>query len=129
MLFFVWIGISIFFASKIGPLTEEEEFIPKDHPAIIGWTIFKENFTEEVAVSKHVDIYLYWGLEDIDRTGENAWDPAFIGEIQFDNDFNPAALTSQNYMTEICQTLRTSELVSKEEPNEDELFWCWPEDF
>jgi hypothetical protein len=30
---------------------------------------------------------------------------------------------------EFCETLQNSELVSKDEPNEDELFWCWPESF
>jgi hypothetical protein len=80
--------IACFYASKIGPLTEEEEFIPKYHPNIRAWTIFKENFTEEVEESNHIEINLYWGLKDINREGDNPWDPKFIGKIVFDEEFN-----------------------------------------
>lgn len=45
-LFVIWLAIACIFASKIGPLTEEEEFIPKYHPNVRVWTIFRENFTK-----------------------------------------------------------------------------------
>ena len=103
--------------------------IPKDHPALQGWTIFKENFTEEVTVSRHVEVSLYWGLDSIDKDGVNPWIPEFAGKILFDEQFNPASITSQNYLIEFCDVLRKSSLVSKDEPNESELLWCWPDDF
>ena len=30
--FLAWTIVAAIFASKIGPLTEEEEFLPSDHP-------------------------------------------------------------------------------------------------
>lgn len=39
-----------------------------------------------------IKIQLIWGLKDIDREGDNAWDPVFVGKLQFDDDFNPATV-------------------------------------
>lgn len=72
----------------MGPLTEPEEFIPKYHPAIKGWTIMSENFTDQVEKSQMVNLDLVWGLDDIDRTGDNAWDPEFVGKVIFDDAFS-----------------------------------------
>ena len=69
--FFIWLCFAGFFASKIGPLTEEEEFIPKYHPNVRVWTIFGENFTRQEERSNHVEIYLAWGTKGIDREGDN----------------------------------------------------------
>jgi len=44
-IFVIWISQACLYASQMGPLTEPEEFIPKYHPAIKGWTIMSENFT------------------------------------------------------------------------------------
>ena len=87
-LFIVWIGFASAFASQIGPLTEEEEFIPKYHPNVRVWTIFGENFTRENERSENVEINLVWGTQDINREGENMWDPEFIGQIVFNEEFD-----------------------------------------
>jgi hypothetical protein len=29
-------------------------------------------------------VTIFWGAGVIDRTGENQWDPVFIGELSFD---------------------------------------------
>lgn len=39
-----------------------------------------------------IELRLVWGLDDIDRTGDNRWDPVFVGELLFDNEFNPATV-------------------------------------
>lgn len=88
----IWIGLACYFAGKIGPLTEPEEFIPKDHPSIRGYTIMSDNFTKQVEKSEMISTKLIWGLKDIDRTGDNAWDPVFVGKLIFDDDLNPATV-------------------------------------
>lgn len=35
LIFTVWLVISIIIAVDIGPLTEEEEFLPSDHPYMV----------------------------------------------------------------------------------------------
>lgn len=47
-----------------------------------------ENFTEQVVESEMIDLKLIWGLSDIDRTGDNAWDPEFVGKLIFDDEFD-----------------------------------------
>jgi len=47
-----------------------------------------ENFTDQVEESQMIKVDLVWGLDDIDRTGDNAWDPEFVGKIIFDDTFS-----------------------------------------
>lgn len=51
-----------------------------------------ENFTEVEEKSDMIDLKLIWGLSDIDRTGENAWDPSFVGKLIFDDEFDPTSV-------------------------------------
>jgi len=41
----IWFVFALNKASKLGPLTEEEELIPADHPIMIPIRILKDNFT------------------------------------------------------------------------------------
>jgi hypothetical protein len=93
-IFVIWISQACLYASQMGPLTEPEEFIPKYHPAIKGWTIMSENFTSQEERSEKIELQLVWGLKDIDRTGENRWNPEFVGKLIFDDEFNPATVES-----------------------------------
>ena len=43
---FVWFVCALNKARKIGPVTKEEEFIPKDHPIMIPINILNDNFTQ-----------------------------------------------------------------------------------
>lgn len=36
----------------------------------------------------YVDVTIFWGTKDIDREGENQWDPDFIGDLQWDEKFD-----------------------------------------
>lgn len=47
-----------------------------------------ENFTDQVEKSQMINLDLVWGLDDIDRTGDNAWDPEFVGKVIFDDAFS-----------------------------------------
>ena len=41
----IWFVFALNKASKLGPLTEEEELIPGDHPVMIPIRVLKDNFT------------------------------------------------------------------------------------
>ena len=86
-----------------------------------------DNFTEQYEESEMIRLKLVWGLDDIDRTGENAWDPEYVGKVIFDDQFNIATVENQEFLLTICQQIRNLKLVSLDEPNDE--FWCWPEKF
>lgn len=41
-----------------------------------------------------VHVKLYFGISHIDRTGDNMWDSEFVGNVQFDTNFNMATVKS-----------------------------------
>ena len=46
---------------------------------------------------------IYWGMKDIDRTGESQWDPSFVGEPIFDPTFDITTREAQVYFLELCE--------------------------
>lgn len=42
----IWFIFAVNRARQLGPLTEEEEFIPKEHPIMIPLNILNDNFTQ-----------------------------------------------------------------------------------
>lgn len=74
------------YASKIGPLSSEEEFLPSDHPIIDAMLTFQNEFTgggNDVLV-----VNMFWGVKDLDRSQGNHWDTEYIGEAEMDPDFD-----------------------------------------
>jgi len=49
---------------------------------------------------------LVWGAKEINREGENMWDPEFIGEIVYNPQFDFTKIQSQNYLMKMCEILR-----------------------
>ena len=45
------------------------------------------------------------GAQDIDRTGENQWNATFIGELQYDDNFDMAEPESQQFLYDLCQSV------------------------
>ena len=43
-------------------------------------------------------VTIFWGAGEIDRTGENQWDPVFIGDLAFDQSFEMANQESQEFL-------------------------------
>lgn len=62
-----------------------------------------DNFTEQYEESEMIRLKLVWGLDDIDRTGDNAWDPEYVGKVIFDDQFNIATVENQEFLLTICQ--------------------------
>lgn len=59
-----WFLFALSKAAQLGPQTEEEEFIPKDHPIMIPLNILNDNFT--TAEEANMKVYFYFGIKDID---------------------------------------------------------------
>ena len=72
----------------MGPQTEQEDFLKKNHPLQVLVNTLGEVY--EFTTEALPDVYIYWGVDEIDRTGENQWDSKFIGVLGYDDKFNPA---------------------------------------
>ena len=88
---------------------------------MVVYTRILNNFTSaEGAKSK---VHLYWGLSDIDRTGESQWDPVFIGAPVWDKQLDPTTINSQNFMIRLCNELDKQDYISFDSME------CWMQDF
>lgn len=77
-------------ASGIGPLTKQEDYLPRDHPVIITQTLVEENFSSTSSLKEAIVIKLNWGVEGLNRENVGLWDPEDLGEIIWDDSFTVA---------------------------------------
>lgn len=77
----VWFIVACYFTSRMGPQTEQPNFLSDDNPVWKPVAILSSEFPQDA--ERYSDVTIYWGVGDIDRTGEKLWDPDFIGEISF----------------------------------------------
>ena len=63
----------------MGPQTEQPEFISEENPILKPFFVMNEEFP--ASGDSYADVTIFWATKDIDREGENQWDPEFIGEI------------------------------------------------
>lgn len=87
--FLCWLVFSGITASKMESLTEEESFVDEWNPLMRPFTIQKKEFSKRDGQLSSVDFF--FGVVDIDRTGDSLWDPTFVGKPIFDPLFNIAS--------------------------------------
>ncbi len=80
--FVVIIGVQIGFASQLSPLSRSEEYVDDSHEIMEINNVQIQNFESGGILNMNIDIY--WGAEDIDKSGTSMWDPADIGTAIFD---------------------------------------------
>jgi hypothetical protein len=68
-------------------------------------------------------VTLFWGVGEIDRTGDSQWDPDFIGQIQKSQNFDISTMESQNFLVDMCADFKTLAFVVTNSAS------CWPLDF
>ena len=81
--FLIWGIIASFYASKIGPLTEPEEFIPKDHQINVIQNKLKDQFDGQG--NDGLIVTLFWGVKGLDGAGGSQWDSSNIGKATLDD--------------------------------------------
>ena len=88
----------------LGPLTKQEEWIPKSHWYQRTFDIIEEDYhVGDSSVGLFVD--LMWGLKDVDRSGNNRWTASDVGTLEYDDDFNLAPTANQQRLSDICAQL------------------------
>ena len=92
VLFLIGVG-AIVVASFIGPLTENEEMLPADHPILVAQNIITDEFRSLANQEDAFLVDIVWGVEDLDRSNVDTWDPESLGELIWDEKFDitPAA--------------------------------------
>lgn len=88
----IWFVIATEQALLIGPQTKPEEFVDPESEIMISYTIMINDFDASENNKKSVN--LFWGVKGIDRTGENQWDPIFVGVPEWDTSFDPVNVKS-----------------------------------
>ena len=121
MIFTIWVVFASFKAFQIGPLTEAEKFVDDDHPIMLPFMTINNQFPANVESYKKV--HYYFGVKDIDRTGESMWDAVFIGEPIMDNQFDMSSVESQTYLQSFCQDLSSADFIVEGSAD------CWYTDF
>ena len=85
VLFMIWTVISAIFASRLTPLSKEEEFLPADHQLSLITELVEDNYNGGL-INLAIDIY--WGVKGINKDETNRWDPVYIGEVIWDDEFD-----------------------------------------
>lgn len=119
--FFIWAIIAGVYASKIGPLTEAEEFLPKNHQLKVTSNILSDEFDGQGDDGLIVNIF--WGVKDIDKQGGSQWDSFHIGKAILDEQFDLSSEEAQSTMLTFCADLKKQDFVRNGNVN------CWIEKF
>ena len=76
ILFLSFIGVAaIIVAFQIGPLTEEGEMLPKDHPLVKTRKLISDQFSTTSSQKDAFVVKMVWGIKDLDRSNVGLWDP------------------------------------------------------
>jgi predicted RND superfamily exporter protein len=86
VIFLIWTIFAIVKASKMGPLTKEEEFLPSDHPIMQSTVIITEKFPGGGATA--LNMVIHFGVKNIDKKGTSRWDAHDVGKAVFDINFD-----------------------------------------
>ena len=110
----------------MGPLTEQEEWIPEDNEVMMLSKEIDDNFSRSVGdVKKGLLVNINWGVKDLDRDGVGTWDPEDVGKLIWDDSFTMTPEANQRSILDLCNKLKTDSSDLVKEPNEVE---CWIDD-
>jgi hypothetical protein len=98
-----WSIVSIVLATKLGPLTEEESFLPSDHWAEYAMKIVFYGYFSG-AEDLTIEIDLFWGVKSLDKGGIKQWDTKDRGDIKWwsEEQFDPSSEEAQQSLYDFC---------------------------
>lgn len=103
LVFMIWTITAAIFASKLTPLSKEEEFLPPDHQLTKISEIVEENYSGGII---NLGIDIYWGVEGIDKSDVGRWSPENIGEVIWDEKFDLTPIENQQNVMDFCEDLK-----------------------
>lgn len=93
-LFFLGIA-GIIVASYIGPLTENQAMLPKDHHLMVKSTLSSQTFSASSSDKEAFMVSIVWGVKGLDRSDVGLWDPDDLGRLEWDESFTIAPAKNQ----------------------------------
>ena len=86
IVFGVWTIIAGYYASKLSPISKEENFLKEDHPLMQEQNDSFRDFG--LMEFFKMDVSIYWGVKNIDKSDTSRWDSHNIGKVILDDDFS-----------------------------------------
>jgi len=93
-------------------LTKKERFFPREHPIEVTSDVLDTAY-KQGDLDDFIEVEFSWGISGLDRSKASYYDPTYIGEVIFDNDFDVSSTTGQQFIYDTCQDLKTKERVYK----------------
>jgi hypothetical protein len=59
----------------------------------------------EISNLNKPEINFYWGTKEIITDDVNRWDPEDIGELVWDDEFDPSSEEAQTFLLNLCKDL------------------------
>ena len=106
---FIWFtfgAICVYFGSQIGPLTEQEEFLPNDHPMMVLLKDVENGFPSAQNLKDSIVVNLNWGIMGLDRSEVGLWDSSDMGKLIWDDTFTLLPPENQVALIDLCIYLR-----------------------
>lgn len=111
--FSIWFCIAMVFAAQLEPSKTPTQWLPSSDSVQQAIDMINEDFARTDIVPQVVVMY---GLEVVDLSGVNTYNPNDVGKVSFDESLDPTAPGFQEAFIDICQRFRSEgEFVLDEE--------------
>lgn len=68
-------------------------------------------------------INIFWGVSGLNNSKANKWDPEYIGEVIWDDEFDMTPIKNQQSILDFCKDLKTKNFVVQS------TVYCWTDEF
>lgn len=89
--------------TSITPQSDFERYQDPLDSSVLVNTALERAFT--YGKDNGTEVNIYWGINDINKTGASYWDASFIGYPLWDRSFNPATKDAQKFFKGLCGDL------------------------
>jgi predicted RND superfamily exporter protein len=103
-LFGIWTIVAFILATSLTPLSKEEEFLPENHKINLLQNDAMKSFGSSGIMD--IDVNIYWGVKDIDKSKASMWDAHYIGEVIWDEKFSIYPKDAQMSIVNLCKDLK-----------------------
>lgn len=79
--------------------------MPSDHRLMVIMDTVETHYPSGGLIELNIDIF--WGVKDIDREEVSKWDPAYVGEVIWDDSFDLSPEANQQSLLDLCADLKT----------------------
>ena len=98
--------------------------LPKDHPIMVVQQTLQNTFATDSASSKgKFMVNIVWGVKGLDRSSVGLWDPAELGELIWNDEFDISPAENQQALLDLCDELTDDHPLVK-----DKDVKCWIKD-